>query len=72
MAKSKFYAVKVGKQPGVYQTWNQCKEQTDGFSGAVYKSFSTLAEAESFLSSVTVNMTIDNSDNEQDLPGRPD
>ena len=34
MAKQKFYAVRVGKVPGVYQTWSQAKEQVEGFSGA--------------------------------------
>lgn len=44
----KFYAVKVGKKPGVYLTWDECKKQVDKFSGAIYKSFKTLEEAESF------------------------
>lgn len=51
MAKNKFYAVKTGRTPGVYSTWDACKVQVDGFSGAVYKSFSTLAEAEAFVGS---------------------
>lgn len=49
MAK-KFYAVKKGYIPGVYQTWDDAKKQVNGFSGAVYKSFSTLEEAEEFVS----------------------
>lgn len=48
--KSNFYAVKVGKQPGIYKTWDECKEQVSGFSGAVYKGFLTKKEAEEFLS----------------------
>lgn len=48
--KSNFYAVKVGKQPGIYKTWDECKEQVSGFSGAVYKGFQTKKEAEDFLS----------------------
>ncbi len=51
MGKNKFYAVKVGKIPGVYQTWNQTEEQVKGFSGADYKSFKTLREAEDYLMS---------------------
>lgn len=46
---AKYYAVKVGKTPGIYQSWNACKAMVHGFPGAVYKSFPTLAEAESFL-----------------------
>jgi len=51
MAKSKgpkFYAVRKGRVPGVYRTWNDCQAQTKGFSGAVFKSFGTMVEAQSF------------------------
>lgn len=47
--KKKYYAVRVGRVPGIYQTWNQAEEQVKSFSGAIYKSFETLQEAESFL-----------------------
>ena len=50
MAK-KYYAVAVGKTPGIYFTWEDCKAQVDQFPGAVYKSFKTIAEAESFCGS---------------------
>lgn len=46
---SKYYAVKVGKKPGIYQTWSKCKEQVDGYSRSEYKSFSTEAEALAYL-----------------------
>lgn len=51
MAKKKnnFYAVKKGKIPGLYKTWDECKAQVDGFSGALYKGFSTRKEAENYL-----------------------
>ena len=45
----KFYAVKIGRVPGVYYTWDECKAQVDHFSGAVYKSFATESEARGFL-----------------------
>ena len=45
----KYYAVKVGRKIGVYYTWEECKEQVDGFENALYKSFSKLEDAESFL-----------------------
>ena len=44
----KFYAVKVGKKPGVYTTWDECKEQVNKFPGSIYKSFKMLEEAEKF------------------------
>lgn len=46
---SKYYAVKKGKHPGIYQTWPECQREVNGFSGAIYKSFSTLAEAQTWL-----------------------
>ena len=48
MAK-KYYAVRVGKTPGIYLTWDDCKAVTSGYPGAVYKSFTNLEEAESFV-----------------------
>lgn len=48
MAK-KYYAVKQGHSPGVYETWGECEKQVKGFSGASHKSFPTKAEAEEFI-----------------------
>ncbi len=45
----KYYSVKAGRKPGIYETWEECKEQVIGFPGAEYKKFSTLKEAEEFL-----------------------
>lgn len=45
----KYYAVKVGKTPGIYRTWDECKAMVDGYPGAKYKSFPSLAEAEAFI-----------------------
>lgn len=49
MAKKKYYAVQKGRVPGVYLTWDECKKQVDGFSGAAFKSFSTMEEARQFV-----------------------
>ena len=47
MAKSKkYYVVWNGKTKGVYNNWNDCKKNIDGFNGAQYKSFTSKAEAE--------------------------
>ncbi|KAL7409378.1 ribonuclease H-like domain-containing protein [Mrakia frigida] len=50
MAKPKagFYAVKVGKKPGIYMTWDECVAQVKGHPGALYQKFSTAAEAQQF------------------------
>lgn len=45
----KYYAVKIGKTPGIYRTWEECKAMVHGFPGAVYKGFPTEKEALSFL-----------------------
>lgn len=50
---SKFYAVKKGKAPGIYRTWAECSAQVHGFSGAIYKSFQTMEEAESFMGNMS-------------------
>lgn len=46
MAKKKYYVVWHGVEPGVYETWNECKAQVSGYDGARYKSFNTREEAE--------------------------
>lgn len=51
MAK-KFYAVKVGKTTGIFETWDECKKNVDGYSGAIYKSFNTIEDAHVFLSDI--------------------
>ncbi len=48
MAK-KVYAVRVGRKTGIFETWEECKEQVAGFSGAEYKGFQSREEALSFL-----------------------
>ena len=39
MAKSKIYVVYVGRQPGLYETWDECRAEVEGYPGARYKSF---------------------------------
>lgn len=41
MAKRKFYVVWEGRQPGIYDTWEDCHEQIDQYPGAKYKAFPT-------------------------------
>lgn len=48
MAK-KYYAVRAGRKTGVFETWDECKAQVTGFSGASYKGFPTRQEAEAFV-----------------------
>jgi len=46
----KFYAVKAGRSTGVFTSWEQCRRQVTGFSGAVFKGFATEAEALAYMS----------------------
>ncbi|MCS6822523.1 MAG: ribonuclease H family protein [Microscillaceae bacterium] len=44
--KKKYYVVWKGYQVGIFDNWNECKRQVEGYSGAKYKSFDSLAEAQ--------------------------
>ena len=44
--KPKFYVVWKGRQTGVFTTWADCQAQTNGFEGAVFKSFESKELAE--------------------------
>ncbi|KXU45728.1 ribonuclease HI [Candidatus Stoquefichus sp. KLE1796] len=46
---SKFYAVKQGRQTGIFSSWKECEAQVKGFKGAIYKSFASKEEALTFL-----------------------
>lgn len=45
----KYYAVRKGRKPGIFTTWDEAKKQVDGFSNARFKSFPTYEEAEKFM-----------------------
>ncbi|MEI6859021.1 MAG: ribonuclease H family protein [Shewanella sp.] len=49
MAK-KFYVVWVGRETGIFTTWDKAKRQVDKFPKAKYKSFKTKAEADAAFS----------------------
>ena len=49
MAKKKFYVVRKGRLPGIYESWDTCKAQIDGFSGADYKGFESEEEAKKYF-----------------------
>lgn len=44
-----YYAVKMGTEPGIYESWQECESVIKGFSGAKYKSFKTREDAEMYL-----------------------
>ncbi len=49
MAKKRYYAVKVGRTPGVYTQWADAQKEITGYPNAVFKGFATEAEARAFL-----------------------
>ncbi|CAF1203196.1 unnamed protein product [Rotaria magnacalcarata] len=44
-----YYVVRQGRNPGIYNTWDECKEQVFRFTGAEYKKFDTHSDAQDYL-----------------------
>lgn len=49
MPKAGYYAVRVGRKPGIYGTWDECKEQVLKYSNARYKKFYTRQAAQDYI-----------------------
>lgn len=65
MGKGKYYVVWKGRKSGIYDNWDDCREQIFGFEGAAYKSFKTKEEAdEGFKSSQKKNTRFNSVSNE--------
>lgn len=43
--RRKFYVVWQGLSPGIYDSWEECQAQVEGFKGARYKAFSNIEDA---------------------------
>ncbi|KAG9023123.1 hypothetical protein FS837_005955, partial [Tulasnella sp. UAMH 9824] len=61
MPKAGFYAVRKGRQPGIYSTWEECKAQVDGFNQAEFKRFGNLKDAETFIGVAYIETSLTNS-----------
>ncbi len=59
----KFYAVKAGRKTGIFNSWEECKRQVDGYPSASYKSFKTAAEAAAYIGLVPNQTAIANANN---------
>ena len=46
---SKYYAVKKGRNTGLFDTWEECEKQVKGYPGALYKSFKSREDALDYL-----------------------
>jgi len=49
--KPRFYVVWIGRQTGIFDTWEDCREQVHEFVGAKYKAYSSREEATTALKS---------------------
>lgn len=49
---AKYYAVRVGRHPGIYRTWGKCESEVSRYKGAEFKAFTSLVEAEYYMSGV--------------------
>lgn len=45
MAKNNFYVVWRGHNTGIFSSWDECRQQINGYPGAQYKGYPTLAAA---------------------------
>jgi ribonuclease HI len=48
-AKKKYYVVWKGRKPGLYNSWEECSAQVNGFMGAEYMAFDSRAAAQKAL-----------------------
>lgn len=46
---AQFYGVWAGRNPGVYDNWNDCKAQVDKFSGAKYSKLKATTKADALV-----------------------
>lgn len=68
----KLYAVHKGRKPGIYNTWEECKKQIDGFSGPIYKKFDNITSAELFLKNGFNQKSLDKFSKKQTLIKKTD
>lgn len=57
----KYYAVKNGRNIGIFLSWEECEKQVKGFKGANYKGFKTIEEAKTYLKEKNIKGSISNS-----------
>ena len=50
-----YYAVRVGRKPGIYGSWAECNAQVNQFPNPKFKKFSTESEAQAFVGSAVAH-----------------
>ena len=56
----KYYSVRKGIKPGIYNTWDEAKQQIQGFKGAEYKSFTDMNSAIVYYNNEKMENNLDN------------
>lgn len=56
--KSNVYAVAIGRQTGLFYSWNECLEHTKGFSRARFKKFESVEQARIYLTNNSITPPI--------------
>lgn len=59
-SKTKYYAVKKGRIPGIYNSWAECYAQTHKYSGQEFKTFEDYEEAKAYLNESNYSKNDDN------------
>lgn len=67
MTMKKYYAVRKGRKTGIFDTWSICEQQIKGYSGAEYKSFKTLNDAQNYMQSFQKSVKLPD-ENERQYP----
>jgi hypothetical protein len=62
--KRKYYAVRRGRIPGIYRTWDSCEKQVEGFSGCEFKSFNTEEGALQYLVAVKTHQKFEDTNDQ--------
>lgn len=68
MPKKKVYAVKNGKQIGLFYSWKECSESVNGYPGAEYKGFETEEAAKKYLENKV--QELEKEDTEEEMSNR--
>ena len=50
-----YYAVRKGRKTGIFESWEECQKHITGYSGAEFKKFKELHQAEIYLSAESLN-----------------
>ncbi|PON93797.1 Ribonuclease H1, N-terminal [Trema orientale] len=45
MGRKRYYVVYIGRNPGIYDSWEACHHEVSGFHGNLYRGFMSLQEA---------------------------